>query len=284
MPHQHPHATVTNMTSPIIQEWRAWMTAQGLSQRTITERTLLFRRLGGDLHLTTADLITELGRDGLSAATKATYVNHMRAFYSWAQRMEYRADNPADKLPSPRTPRGTPRPISDDDMMKLMTAKMRQRTRAMILLCAYQGLRIHEAVKIKGEDIDLTNGTLETTGKGGVTAVLPLSDVTHQLAHVMPRKGYWFTNSEGEPISPNSASDTVGKAMRRAGVQGSAHRLRHWFATKLLERDVDLRTVQELLRHSSLATTAVYTRVTDERRRAAMRGLWHAESPGDRAA
>ena len=154
--------------------------------------------------------------------------------------------------------------------MKLMTARMRQRTRAMILLCAYQGLRIHETAKVKGEDIDFTQGTLETIGKGGYRALLPMSDVTRQLAYVMPQRGYWFLNLNGDPIKPNSASDTVGKAMKRAGVQGSSQQLRHWFATTLLERDVDLRTVQELLRHANLATTAIYTEVDESQMRAAI--------------
>lgn len=266
------NAKVVPMTSPIIEEWAAWMTAQGLSKRTINERTMLFTRLKGDLDLTVGDLIRELGRDGLSNATKATYTNHMRAFYAWANRMEYTDRDPSQKLPTPRVPRGTPKPISDSELRRLLRSRMWSSTRAMILLAAYQGLRIHEVVQVKGEDIDHEAGTLSIVGKGGVKAVLPLSDVIRELSASMPEDGYWFPSGDGHKKA-NSASATIGKVMKRAGVKGSAHSLRHWFATSLLSRGAHLRTVQELLRHSNLATTAVYTRVDDSTRREAISSL-----------
>ena len=93
-----------------------------------------------------------------------------------------------------------------------------------------------------------------------------------------------------------SVSDVVGRTMRRAGVNATPHALRHWYATTLLANGADLRTVQELLRHKSLATTQVYTKVSDERRRQAVddldplrwrtrRGVstWWATSSADRS-
>ena len=263
---------VIPMTSPIIEEWCAWMTAQGLSDRTINERKMLFHRLKGDLNLTVGDLVKELGRPELSNASKATYTNHLRAFFQWAIKMEYTDKDPTVKLPTPRVPRGTPRPVTDAEVRLLARAPMRRKTRALVLLCAYQGFRISEAVAVKGEHIDLRRGTITVTGKGRVRADLPLSDVIRELSAEFPEAGYWFPSGDGH-VKPNTASDTVGKAMRRAGVNGSAHSLRHWFATKALSQGANLRTVQELLRHSNLATTAIYTRVDDEARRAAIVSL-----------
>lgn len=263
---------VIPMTSPIIEEWCDWMTAQGLSSRTINERKMLFLRLGKDLDLRVGDMVKELGRPELSTASKATYTNHFRSFFQWAIRMEYVEKDPTDKLPTPRVPRGTPKPITDSELRRLLRANMWKSSRAMILLAAYQGLRIHEVVKVRAEDIDHEAGTLTVVGKGGVESVLPLSDVIRDLAVTMPESGYWFPSGDGHKRA-NSASATIGKIMKRAGVNGSAHSLRHWFATSLLSRGAHLRTVQELLRHSNLATTAIYTRVDDEARRAAIVSL-----------
>ena len=144
---------------------------------------------------------------------------------------------------------------------------MRRKTRAMVLLCAYQGFRISEAVAVKGEHIDLRRGTITVTGKGQVTAELPLSDVVRELSAEFPEAGYWFPSGDGH-VKANSASDTVGKAMRRAGVDGSAHSLRHYYGTQLLRRGANLRVVQELMRHASIQSTQIYTHVDDRRRRA----------------
>ena len=269
-----PSTRTTNvvpMSSPIITEWCDWMTAQGLSKRTINERAMLFLRLGKDLTLTVGDMVKELGRPELSNASKATYTNHLRAFFDWAKRMEYVDKDPTTKLPVSKVPRSRKSPITDAELQKLMAAPMRAKTRAMVLLCAYQGLRIHEAVKVKASDIDLAAGTLTVDGKGGVVAELTLSDVIRNLAATMP-DGYWFPSGDSH-VKANSASDTVGKAMRRAGVPGSAHSLRRWYATQLLRRGANMRVVQELMRHASPATTAIYAQPDPDQMRAAIDSL-----------
>lgn len=257
------------MTSPILAQWRAFMAAQGLSSRTISERIRFIDSLGEPTTLTQTTLIEALGQPHLSNGARSTYLNHLRAFYRWATDQELLPTDLTVKLPKPRVPRGEPKPITDAQLRVLMTAPMRSRTRAMITLAAYQGLRIHEVVKVRGEDIDLNNGFLTVSGKGHVTVRLPLSDAVIQLAGTMPRTGYWFPRGDGH-IKANSASDTVSKAMKRAGVRASAHALRHWYATALLSRGAHLRTVQELLRHSNLATTAIYTQVSEADRREAI--------------
>lgn len=143
---------------------------------------------------------------------------------------------------------------------------MHRRTKVMILLAAFAGLRVHEIAKVRGEDVDPMARTLRVTGKGNVTAVLPLHPVLVEAAKDM-RKGWWFPGNSrraGLPIRSRGVADFVGQAMDRAGIPGgTAHRLRHWYGTTLVGDGADLRTAQTLLRHANLNTTAIYVRVSD---------------------
>jgi site-specific recombinase XerD len=124
---------------------------------------------------------------------------------------------------------------------------------------------VHEIAKIKGEHLNVESRTLTVTGKGGFTATVPLHHRVVELAAEMPRRGFWFPGCDHGHQRRESIAGTIKEAMVRAGVVGSAHWLRHWFGTALVDSDVDLRTVQTLMRHQNLATTEIYTRVSDAR-------------------
>lgn len=143
---------------------------------------------------------------------------------------------------------------------------MNQRTRAMVVLAAFAGLRVHEIAKIRGEHFDLVSRQVTIVGKGGHTDTLPLSHFIIEQAYRMPREGWWFPGVDSGHQRRESISDAIKQVMVRAGVVGSAHWLRHWFGTALLERGVDVRVVQELMRHASLTSTQIYTEVKDYRR------------------
>jgi integrase/recombinase XerD len=116
----------------------------------------------------------------------------------------------------------------------------------MILLAALAGLRVHEIAKVRGQDVDLDSRTLYVVGKGGHGASIPLHPLLAKAAESMPRRGWWFpANSRrpGEHIRSRCVSDVIGTAMQRAGIHdGTAHRLRHWYGTTLVESGTDLRT------------------------------------------
>ncbi|WP_268988616.1 tyrosine-type recombinase/integrase [Rhodococcoides fascians] len=189
-------------------------------------------------------------------------------------------------MPAPRTPRRRPRPIDDQHMNRLLATRMHLKTRAMILLAALEGFRVHEIAKVKGEDFDLIAGILHVVGKGGVVDELPLHPLVAEVAAQMPRRGYWFpANSRavapGTCVRSKSVSDVIAGVMRRAEIPGTPHALRHWFGTTLVDSGVDLRTAQELLRHASLATTQIYTQVSSKRRVEGINKLdpWRAITP-----
>lgn len=160
--------------------------------------------------------------------------------------------------------------MSDDQLAAIIAACNRRRTRAYVLLAAYQGLRVHEVAKLRGEDIDLSAGTLRVIGKGSREAVLPLHPVIAREALHWPRRGYWFPSRSAAHVSGQGVGQAIQGAMTRAGVPGTPHSLRHWFGTRLVAEGVHLRVVQELMRHASPTTTAGYTLVRPDQMRAGL--------------
>lgn len=254
-----------------LARWREWQESQGLAERTIRERAVVIRHLlahtgAGPLTLTPEHIIAYTARPGISATSKGTYHATIRAYCAWLVRTGQRTDDPSARTPRPKRPKGRPRPIPDNQLSALLTRVNRRRTRMMILLAALAGLRVHEIAKIHGRDVDLTNGVLTVTGKGGKTAMIPLHDQIIREAATFPSDGYWFPSYPAQHphlphLTPSAVGAAIAKTMRRAGIPGKAHQLRHWYATTLLGNGVDLRIVQELMRHESPATTAIYTQV-----------------------
>lgn len=122
----------------------------------------------------------------------------------------------------------------------------------------------------RGEDFDPVTGSLYVEGKGGVRAMIPVHDAIARELVNFPRQGYFFPGSDSGHVLSNSVSMLIGRAMKRAGVTGTAHQLRHWYGTALLEAGTDVRVVQELMRHVSIQSTTIYTRVSDDMRRRAI--------------
>jgi integrase/recombinase XerD len=268
-------------THDILAEWRLWQEAQGLSPRTIAERAAVIRHLlaGSDpLALTPAQIIRFCARPEISANSRGTYHASIRAYCAWLVRTDKRTDDPSAKTPTPRRTKGQPRPVASSSLVALLATVNRRRTRMMILLAALAGLRVHEVAKFHGRDIDLHNGVITVTGKGGKTAMIPAHDEIVAAAASFPRDGYWFTaygqgEHGGQHVTGTSVSQTLGRVMTRAGVPGTPHHLRHWYGTTLLASGVDLRVVQVMMRHESPATTALYTEVNMVQQIAGIRRL-----------
>lgn len=259
---------------PPIAAYEVWMRGRGLSVRTITDTVLTLRRLqrvsGYPIEATPTLAVSRfLGDEQLSARSRYTYFGHLRGFFGWLARAGLGADAMAT-LPRPQMPRCTPRPITTEQLQALLALPLRRKTRAMILLAALAGLRAHEIAKVKGQDFDPDARTLYVIGKGGHAATIPLHPLLVEMARRMPARGWWFpanSTRPGDHIHSRHVINTVGDACKRADIPGgTTHRLRHWYGTNLVLTGADLRTTQTLLRHQNLASTAIYTEVTDERR------------------
>lgn len=269
------HLTVIDGGMSLVADWEAWQHAQNLSERTIRERAGVIINLCSysDVTpeaITSRDIIRYIGRRDLKASTKATYFASIQAFTRWCVTTGIREDDPCLKAPTPKRPRNLPRPITPAQFVKLLAVANRRRTRMMILLGSLAGLRVHEIAKIHGGDI--TEGVLSVTGKGGATKLVPLHEAIQDAARHFPEDGWWFASYDGSGghVTRSAVSRAISRAMERAGVHGTPHQLRHFFGTSLLDAGVDLRTVQELMRHESLQSTQIYTLVSGTRKRDAV--------------
>ncbi len=188
------------------------------------------------------------------------------------------ADAPVPALKGPRVKRGLPRPVSPDDVLALAedvaeTARegwIGARDWAVLLLLYGAGLRIGEAMGLTGAALPLGE-TLRVTGKRGKTRQVPLLPQVRAAieAYVaacpfpMEREASLFRGARGGPLSPALIRRAVQGARGRLGLseRTTPHALRHSFATHLLGRGADLRSLQELLGHASLSSTQIYTQV-----------------------
>jgi integrase/recombinase XerD len=218
----------------------------------------------------------------LSASSAARAVVAVRGLHRFALRDGLVDNDAARAVRPPAPPRRLPKAISVDDVERLLTAAgfdqtpLAVRDRALLELLYATGARISEAVGLAVDDVDLAQRSVLLAGKGGKQRRVPLGSyaaaaVDAYLVRVRPdlaSKGRGtpalFLNARGGQLSRQSAWTVLRGAAEKAGLAAgiSPHTLRHSFATHLMEGGADVRVVQELLGHSSVTTTQIYTLVT----------------------
>ncbi len=266
----------------ILAAWRAWMTdpKRRMSERTIGSRVGTIRRMARDLDPREASgEQVEAWLDGLTVSdnSRATYWAQVCAWYAWLVRTGRRADNPTATIDGTyRAIKGEPRPLSEQDVLAVLAACGDPRTgntRAYVTLGAFAGLRVHEIAKVRGEDLRL--GNLHVLGKGRHAAPVPLHWRVEDLAATMPRSGYWFPSQSRDAghVSRVSVGLAILRAIRRAGVEGTPHQLRHYYGTAVLASTGDIYATQKALRHKSVQSTEIYAKLPDQRLRAAVNSI-----------
>jgi integrase/recombinase XerC len=220
----------------------------------------------------------------LSAATVGRKLAALRSFFGHAVRSGLRPADPSLGLPAPRTPRRLPRPLPVDDCHQLAEAGRlgaRARDVALVEVLYGGGLRVAELCGLAIADADLARGELRVVGKGNRERIVPLPSgalaaLRAYLAEARASAGRSeplfaaLRRRKGEPpraLDPRDARRIVRRRARDAGLVDRVHphRLRHSFATHLLDMGADLREIQELLGHRSLSTTQKYTAVSAQR-------------------
>jgi integrase/recombinase XerD len=232
-----------------------------------------------------AAYVALLRADGLAATTIARRVAAIRSFYRHQLLLGTRTDNPAAELELPRRRRALPKTLSPGEAERLIdaatgTTPRSLRDRALVELLYGAGLRVSEAVGLDKAGVDLEQRIVRCLGKGSKERVVPIGrqaveSLRRYLARGRPyldkrHRHELFLNARGGPLTRAGAFLILRRLAEKAGLEPERvhpHLLRHSFATHLLEGGADLRSVQEMLGHADLATTELYTHVSDRRRR-----------------
>ncbi len=229
--------------------------------------------------------VAQLRADGLSPATIARRLASLRSLYRHLMLLGARADNPAAELASPRRVRRLPRTLSPSEAERLIeaangTTPRALRDSAIVELLYGAGLRVGELVSLDKGSVDLDERLVRALGKGSKERIVPVGRravdaLRRYLSRGRPyldtrHRPELFLNAKGGPLTRAGVFLILRRLAGKAGLEPERihpHLLRHSFATHLLEGGADLRSVQEMLGHADLATTELYTHVSDSRRR-----------------
>ena len=210
-----------------------------------------------------------LKEKGLGSRSVGRRISALRSFFKFLTREGHIKDNPILMLSSPKLDKHLPQFLTEEEVVKLIESAFAKdekderglRDRAILETFYSTGVRISELVGMSLEDIDLIGGTAKVFGKGKKERIVPIGDVAmntirRYLEKRKKQDRVLFLNKNGKRITARGVRNIVGKYIHLAGIrQGiSPHTLRHSFATHLLNRGADLRTVQELLGHANLST------------------------------
>lgn len=241
--------------------------------------------------ISTTDLrgyVAAMHEAGYAKSSIARRMASLRSFFRFAQREGHVAANPAKPLRNPRPERVLPHCLTTDEIQRLLEAPSSQRPlglrdRAILETMYSAGLRVGELVTLRDQDLDLEAGLARVKGKGrkerlahlGSYALKALRQwlAVRQLADPdsAGRAAPVFTNRFGRRLTTRSVGRMLERLLAETGLdcRTTPHTLRHSFATHLLDRGADIRSVQELLGHKSLVTTQIYTHVSTAGLRAA---------------
>ncbi len=299
-----PRPKVVFATDPALVEWAGYLHGRGRSELSIAayvgDLELFGAYLAGVLGKVPAhgkrwpqlpkasaahirQFVQELiGSRGYKRSAVRRKLAALRSFYGFLRRTGKRADNPAADIENPGRDKLIPRVLKERDVAVLLrtsatwkTPWLRLRDRAIMELLYASGLRRGEIAALNVADLDLATRTLRVMGKGRKQRLVIINraaaDALRAYLGVRPRSsdGALFLGHTGHRLSPRHVWEIFRRiyALAKLDVKASPHTLRHSFATHLLERGVDLVTIQELLGHESVATTQIYTNVSFEHKK-----------------
>lgn len=287
--------TIGGMTYPHPHNYARWANGRGFSQRTVSDRAGLLRRAQDDLgdlrHASIADLGAWLS--AYSGWTRRTYQAGLVSIYDWLElsgeitKHPFRSLDRRERLKPAPAPDAAPDPLEPDEEARVLAAAATaagvtpgaRHLPIWLLLGFRQGLRASEIAAIRGEH--LQGRRLIIPGKGGKIARLPLHEDILKRAGEFDRTGYWFpgTGKSGH-VSSRWIGMQVSMLFSTQGVHGSIHRTRHTYGSSLLRQGTDVVTIQNLMRHASLATTQRYLEQLDDSAAAAIARLGTTTTAG----
>ncbi|UQS85428.1 site-specific tyrosine recombinase XerD [Apilactobacillus apisilvae] len=210
------------------------------------------------------------------------FISTMRKFFQYLLRFKYIDNNPMIKIDTPKPAQHFPSVLTVAEVDKLLTVpntndKYGIRDRAILEVMYATGLRVSEMIHLKMDNLHLEMGIIQTVGKGDKERIIPIGSeainwinfyIGHSRNFLLKNRhsDYLFLNAHGGGLSRQSIWQKIKRDVALAGINKKVtpHTLRHSFATHILENGADLRIVQELLGHSDISTTQIYTHVSHE--------------------
>jgi len=281
---------------PKMDEFLSYLTlSEGLSDNTTMayKRDLkLYQQWLIDLKKSTVEKVSQediedfmyhLHTEGRKEKSNARLLSTLKRFYQWGTSNEFFDVDPTALVKAPKLPKSIPKVITEDQVEKLLYSPdeytpLGIRDRAILELMYASGLRVSELVELPFEQVNLSAGLVQVTGKGNKERIVPIGEVAIEwiekyISEARPSlvKKKWvdtlFVSRIGRPMTRQTLWHRIKNLAFDAGIHVnlSPHTLRHAFATHLINHGADLRTVQLLLGHSDLSTTQIYTHVAKER-------------------
>lgn len=234
------------------------------------------------LTISTNEIRDFLYNSGVSARTRAHYLTVINSFYQYLINNNLRKDNPVETIKLPKLAKKLPNFLTVEEVDKLLnitpTKPIDYRNIAMLETLYASGLRVSELVNLKISNIDFNECILRIYGKGKKERIVPINDTSksalenylhHYRDYLLKGKTseYVFINNFGNVISRQGFFKILKKICEENGINKtvSPHTLRHSFATHLLNNGADLRVIQELLGHSNLTTTQIYSHISNKK-------------------
>lgn len=279
----------SRMATPLdmIEAHLTWMRAGSFSTNTVRDARGVLLRIHRDLPEGIHGALGEELADWLAAGpwcaqTRSTYYKHIVRFYRWAVAgtNPWLSYDPSVDLHRPDAKPGLPRPAADL-VAHAAIHELPEPWRLACRLTALAGLRPCEVAILRREDVTEQNITIR--GKGGKTRAVPTHPLIWQTVYSRPA-GPLIARPGGAPADATYISRGGARALRAAGYDVTLYSLRHWFGTWVQRAYKDLRVTQELMGHATPVTTAVYTQVTGEQKRAAIDALPVSSPAGSPAA
>ena len=260
--------------------------ASSLTQLNYAHDLKEFNEFVADLSLEKIDYLTlrkflaQLKSRNLAKRSINRKLSCIRSFFKFLFKEGLIKSNPAALISSPKQDKHLPKVLTEDEMVKLLEAAdgddwFSLRDRAILETLYSTGMRISELLGLNIDEVDFISGVVKVRGKGKKERLLPIGDralkaIRKFLDRRLKKSPILFLNKNKTRLTTRGSRLILNKYIKKASLkQGiSPHTLRHSFATHLLNRGADLRSVQELLGHSNLSTTQIYTHLTTERLKA----------------
>ena len=227
------------------------------------------------------EYVKYLNKINLNEKSIARNISCIKSFYKFLLIEKYITNNCSDSIFLPKLKKSLPNILTEEEVLKLLDIKLEDsfsyRNKAMLELMYATGLRVSEIINLKLQDIDLSDDIIRTFGKGSKERIIPVGeyakdylikyiyDIRNNMLKGIPSE-YVFLNNHGSKMTRQGFFKIIKKIANEKGIKKelSPHTLRHSFASHLLKYGADLRTIQELLGHSNISTTQIYTHITNE--------------------